>query len=77
MRMRAATTLLRALGHACGRRPSASPSHLQPAQQRLLPALASTPQEGHQKKELAFPSAAAMAGMAALCLWRGFRKEDE
>ncbi len=33
-------------------------------------------QEGHQKKELAWPSAAAMAGMAALCLWRGF-KEDE
>lgn len=36
----------------------------------------SSPQEGYQKKELAWGSAAGMAAMAALCLWRGF-KEDE
>lgn len=33
-------------------------------------------QEGLQTKELAWASAAGMAAMSALCLWRGF-KEDE
>ena len=46
------------------------------AQQKLRSSSNFCLQEGHQKKELAWPSAAAMAGMAALCLWRGFREDE-
>lgn len=53
---------------------SATPANT-PTYHRSLPTHLH-PQEGYQRKELAWGSAAGMAAMAALCLWRGF-KEDE
>ena len=35
------------------------------------------PQKGYQKRELAYAAAAGQAAMAALCLWRGFKDDDD
>ncbi|PSC68027.1 apurinic endonuclease-redox isoform X3 [Micractinium conductrix] len=43
----------------------------------LTIAASDSPKEGIQKRDMGLTGAAVQAGMAALCLWRGFKKEEE